>query len=835
MDDGETPPSGSGSEEPIDMVSLSAWRMLSRTGACLVVAILVAGVARGQPPASPDASLGSPPANEAVADAAPSKTPATSQVADLGKVDDLLKLDIDQLSNVRVGSTTPATNPSAPSSLLSSGKTDFNEATSTGELLKDVPSASARRTSAINLDPRVRGYNSAQLNASANGITQLKTRLDIDSVFSQIDPGVVQDIRVINGPYTSLYGPGFAFLVADLFNPPRYDEPQAHGSTYFTYGSNGQTLYNRDNLWGGGKDWGIYFSYGVRQGNDYQPGGTGPDGRIPSSYQKWDGLLALSFDMDRASRVEFNYLRTEMNNVELPGVVYDLDNSKNDQFSLRYVMQDDRNGPEQAVLQTWWVQTAYHGDALRESKQTSLYYQFFTLPNFSEYPVNTVGKGDTESLGVRALRTFGEADSPQLTLGVDWRRNRQSYAEQDLNAAGQLVFDGNVFGIPQSQMDDVGCLVNLLLPVSDAFSISVGGRVDWSHASFDAADPVVTEFSNPDAWYFSPGFDEPSHALGMAYVTGNLKLSDHYTLNAGTAYATRMPDLAELYTDEPYSPVVRFGNSYLDGNSTLVPEKNWQVDLGITCKEERLTYGARGFYSTIHDYITLAPVFIDPAPPNAIAAPKVLGRDFSYFPDKWRQDIKPGNILNMNADTCQAGYEYVNIDLATLFGGDVFAEVKVLDWLSLYGSMTYVRGTNQTPVVFVAADSWSAPEGTKIPIGHSEALPGIYPFNGMLAVRTFDPQRQRDLWGVELSSRMVYRQDYLATSLSELGTPGFAVFDVHAYYRVQKNVRLTLAVKNLLDRNYVEPGSQVIVSPAGTPVYVPEPGISVLVGLDARF
>jgi hypothetical protein len=91
-----------------------------------------------------------------------------------------------------------------------------------------------------------------------------------------IDPGVVQDITVIDGPYTSLYGPGFAFMAADLLSAPRFDVPQTRLSTNFVYGSNAQALYNRDNVLTGGKDWGACISYGLRDGNDYRTGG--PDG-----------------------------------------------------------------------------------------------------------------------------------------------------------------------------------------------------------------------------------------------------------------------------------------------------------------------------------------------------------------------------------------------------------------------------------------------------------------------------------------------------------------------------------------------------------------------------
>ena len=222
---------------------------------------------------------------------------------------------------------------------------------------------------------RVRGYNSSQLNANANGMTQRRTIQDIDSLMSQIDPGVIQDISVIDGPYTSLYGPGFAFITADLFTPQRYDRPELHSSTFFNYGSNGQILYGRENVFGGGKDWGVYASYGVRSGNDYLAGGAS-NFAVPSAFEKWDGMLSISLDVNSFSRIEFDMLHTEMNGVEMPGIVYDLDNSVNSQYNLRYIIQEDRDGPRQLVLQSWHQDTLFFGDASRASKQESFYQDF---------------------------------------------------------------------------------------------------------------------------------------------------------------------------------------------------------------------------------------------------------------------------------------------------------------------------------------------------------------------------------------------------------------------------------------------------------------------------
>ena len=79
------------------------------------------------------------------------------------------------------------------------------------------------------------------------------------------------------------------------------------------------------------------------------------------------------------------------------------------------------------------------------------------------------------------------------------------------------------------------------------------------------------------------------------------------------------------------------------------------------------------------------------------------------------------------------------------------------------------------------------PSGQVVPLGGSEGLPGMYPLNGVLGIRFRDPAEDR--WFVEFGSRMVHRQTFVATSLSEIPTPGFTVFNLRGYYRVNKNLR----------------------------------------------
>jgi iron complex outermembrane receptor protein len=750
--------------------------------------------------------------------------PAEKSAAGSTKIGDLLNLDIEQLSKVPVAAGNRETNLTAPSNRLDAATVGGGEASTLGELLTQSPSVSAVHLSALNLDPRVRGYHAGQINASANGMTQLKTRVDLDSLFSQIDPGVVDRITIVDGPYSSLYGPGFAFLDAELLPTPQFTRPETHFSTSFCYGTNSQSLYTRENILSGASNWGLTLSYGLRAANDYTPGGGLPN--VPSSYQKWDGLMALSYKLDQVSRVEFNYLRTEMNGLELPGVAYDIDNSTNNQFNVRYVIQEDPQGPQQLVLQSWWNQTYYNGNALNTGKQLTYFQPFFAdvAPDMS--PANTVGRGSLRSLGCRALRTFGGIDEVQWTVGSDWRRYEQRYEERNLSTTGELLW-GDVFGIPKCRQDDVGVLSDVMVPFSDRLSANIGGRVDYVTSGLNANDPIITQWVDPDYDYYYPGFNEPNYTLGMAYVTGKYKLSEEYSVRTGAGFAMRAPNLTELYADQPYVPIARFGNSAIDGLSILKPESDLQFDLGLSRKTKDLSWSVRGFYSFIWNYIAPVPDYVDPSIPGA--GTHVLGRNFQYFPVDHRTDY---GLPCENADENMAGYQYWNLDLATLFGADLSVEKPINERLAVFGTMAYVRGTNHSPMAYYDVDA-QAVHGEIIRYGGTDGLPGIYPLTGTVGVRLLAPAEDR--WMLEFSSRMAAHQTHVARVLAETPNPGFAVFDLRGYYRLTPRVRLTMSIQNLFNTAYSEPGSLAIRDYGGSVTYVEETGFNAVFGFDARF
>lgn len=746
---------------------------------------------------------------------------------------DLLDLDLEDISRLNVrpsaeagtgASASPAAarvTPTASGSVLSATESAASAGGGLGELLNQAPSVNVHRTTAITLDPRIRGFNSSQLNASTTGMTQLKTRIDIDSLFSQIAPGIVDNVTVIDGPYSSLYGPGFAFLVADLLPAPRFvDGPQAHGAASFSNNSNGRQIATRENVWGGGPDWGVRLSWGLRSGGEYLPGHDSNDFRVPASYRQQDVFFSAGVDLTAHSRLEFQYIHQNLDNVELPGVTYDLRFSNTEQFNVRFVLQEDPKGPENAVLQFWNQRTGYAGDSSRPSKHQTFYDTLIVQP-FPELNGGiTRTMGFSDSTGVRGLLTFGQKDAAQLTLGADYRRQQMSYQERDFLPDGTLDFQGTVFGIPRSSLEDAGLFIHFVDPITPKLNLTVGARYDHTKAALDANDPVDAQTVPPPNGTFRAGFDEPTGDLGMGYAALEYKAFDWLKLSGGVAFAMRPANLTELYSMEPFSPIVRFGNSFADGFSDLRPERDLQFDLGVNTKWDRVTLGGRAFYSTIYDYILpVASNFSNAVPAGTPNVPTNLNRNVAPF------GIDPNNPAFIpNADTASLNYRYTNLAFATLYGGEAFGEVKVLPWLAVNGTLAYVKGVNSRPV------RYDTNTLTVIPIPGSDRLPNIYPLNSTIGIRIFEPRKST--WSVEFLTRMVAGQRSVAVDLAELPTPGFTVFGLTGNYHVGEHLRLFTSIDNLFDRSYFEHSSLAIATPTGAISFVREPGFSWVVGFE---
>jgi len=447
--------------------------------------------------------------------------------------------------------------------------------TDIGQLLGKSTSSigiATEKRSPIVTDVRVRGTQVGQLLAS--GSYWFPVRSDLDTLLSKIDSSIIQDVIVIKGPYASRYGPGYSFIDFELKHTPRYDNGiEVHGSSSINYATNGEQWNGRQTFWGGDEDYGFRVGYGLRSGVDYE---TGDGVKLPSSYKSGDLDFAFGFDIDDDHSVEFQYLRLDQSDVQLPNQINVIDFLATDSYELTYTERD--GVADLLVFESWFNLTRLQGDSQDSGKRAQ-------IPELDQENFINFIEGWNSSAGFNLALTWDMDGGQILTLGTDFR-----YLMQELNEFSDAdFFFGNPllsnFQLPSSYQSDAGIFIEHVNPVTDRLTIRSGGRFDWVNSDAETDADGALLFGLPSLEEFIGGaansFDQ-SFELGQGFITTEYRACDHITLTSGLGFGMRAPTMAEMYSNGTFSVVMpQFALTAPFGNPLLKPEKRYQVDLGM--------------------------------------------------------------------------------------------------------------------------------------------------------------------------------------------------------------------------------------------------------------
>ncbi len=673
---------------------------------------------------------------------------------------------------------------------------------------------------AIVNDPRVRGLRAGQYLTEGDGGLFPQARLDLDTAVSKFDPGSVRDVVVVKGPYSALYGPGLSFLDVATLDSPRYDRFEVHGRSGGGYQTNGRRWDALQSVSVGDRDWGFRGTYNILQGNDYRSGdGT----RVAASYLSNNVNFALGYNLTDKSSLEFKGLRVVQNNLEFPGLYFDIRQSDTEAYNLRYRL-DDQGLFDRYTFDVWFNNTTATGDTQGGAKQAfvqrllAVSFNPSLVPAFGvtpQTPFTAPIDGPTANLfrdfsttrfastaiGYRSAMSWGPKDDPYLTAGTDLRVVGQGLVENiafqqlqgtNLNTGlpvtpgAQPLFTQNQ-EVPQSNQVNPGLFLQGMDPLTDRLKVRYGGRVDYVRSSSNPRDitgnidlfgaPASPGFPGParfalDPIVYSVNPSDPQLSRQYWLLAGfgqtEYKLDDNWTARASFGYAERPPTLTELYAAGPFVGVLQQGTSRLIGDPNLSPEKMTSLDLGLTANYQYFQFGVTGFYSWIHDYITYD------ANKTGLGLTQVV---------------------------------FTNTDLATLAGAEAFSQADLTAWLTGFGTLSYVQGIDQTardhrrPANF--ASSRRDDPLTLTRKSDTEPLPQIPPLESRVGFRIHAPTTS-PRWQVEFSARMVAGQNNVASSLGEFATPGFTVFNVRGFWRLTDNLLVSAGVDNIGDKNYRE-------------------------------
>src|SRR5262249_23855685 len=185
------------------------------------------------------------------------------------------------------------------------------------------------------------------------------------------------------------------------------------------------------------------------------------------------------------------------------------------------------------------------------------------------------------------------------------------------------------------------------------------------------------------------------------------KIDDHWSVQFGYGNAEVPPSLTQLYSTGEFVAILQQGLNRLIGDPHLRAENVNQFDLGFRARYENFRMGVNGFYAWINNYIT------------------------------FDQNKGSGQINQV---------VFTNTDLATLAGGEAFVEADVCCWLTPFGTVSFVRGTDLTHID-ARRDPTLVSSRRQF---DTEPLPGIPLLEFRAGLRFHDPAKARR-WSIEFS------------------------------------------------------------------------------------
>ncbi|MFO0812300.1 MAG: TonB-dependent receptor [Gemmatales bacterium] len=711
----------------------------------------------------------------------------------------------------------PGTNAVSGSSESGSNKAS----TDVGDFLAKSEEAlgfEVQRRSPIISDPSIRGYRAGQITTYLDGGWAYPARIDLDTIVSKIDSANIRDVVVIKGPYSVRYGSGFSFLDIATNAPPRYDCAfENHGQIISGFKSNGQQLRERGDFFGGNSDFGYRLGYTLGVGNDYTvpqdiigppPFNTNFGNLVPASYNSQSIDYAFGFDLSENSTLSLYGMNLVQRNVELPGFPFDFRRLQSDNFTVRHELRN-QTWFDKLTTDAWYNYTQFTGD---NGIQANPNYNpgpgsegggspIIPLPGYSKRgwtynPLTTREFGDegffpglaiavsgqTMTTGVRQMMSWGNTKDIEFMVGWDLRYLSQRNDEYDFftanTGAGGLGFTN--YPVPRSHNLARGIFSDTTMNVSDRFVVKMGGRLDVVNTDIDSFDQGLTENQIRQA-LDNQAFNR-EFVLWNGYISSEYKLSKELSVLSGLGTGQRPGTLTELYGISPYSAQFQRSLHFFRGNPGLAPEQLFQADAGFRTDGEWFRAGVTGYVSWVRNYITVQPDY-NSLPPEVY---QLTGQD---------PPPAPGTIRD------SMGFTFVNTNLAFLTGFEAYTEINVLPWLTGYALSSYVQGTDLTRGDRVTPEQIAGGLFPSVP--DNEPLPGIVPLDNRVGIRIHETSDQ-PRWTVDLGARIVVSQNRVATSLGEIPTPGFTVYNVRGNWRINDTWAISGGIENVFDRFYRE-------------------------------
>ena len=467
--------------------------------------------------------------------------------------------------------------PSSPLTIVTNPKDPRQPvpASDGGDYLKTIPGFALIRNGGTNGDPVLRGMFGSRLNILTNGGMMLGAcpgRMDAPT--SYISPETYDQLTVIKGPQTVLWGPG-ASAGTILFDrePEHFGELGTRVNASVLAGSNGRFDKTIDAAAGGPLGY-VRVIGNTAHSDDYKDGNGDT---VPSRYDKWNGDIALGWTPDADTLLE---LTAGKGDGEARSAGRGMDGSQYKRESLGLRFEKSNIGE---VLDKVEAQVYYnYADHVMDN------YTLRTPSGTGMMAGPMASNVDRRTLGARIKATWRWADY-QLISGIDAQTNEH---RKRMGMGIDTYKDQN--WSKDADFHNYGAFGELTWYAAERDRVITGARLDRASAKDFRARIGSGMMSKPN-----PTLDKTrADTLPSGFVRYEHDLADSpTTVYAGLGHAQRFPDYWELFS--PSSGPAGSVNAF----DAIKPEKTTQLDMGLQYKTERLETWASVYAGEIRDYI----------------------------------------------------------------------------------------------------------------------------------------------------------------------------------------------------------------------------------------
>ncbi len=511
---------------------------------------------------------------------------------------------------------------------------------STLDLFDQVPGATVNRTGGIGGTVFLRGLNTNDMRVPVF-IDGDRFRGRNTLQFMLISPTEIEQMEVVRGPASSLYGSDglgglINFVTKRAHGDLDHDFQVTGGEASVTYRNNGNGVQSDVAMEasGSGFDLRAYVT-GRRSGNYDTPAGTVPN----SDYRSGGGGVVLGYMPDAKQRFEVSARVTTVD-AGIAGSV------------PPYPTSIGRYAP----LQVAEGRLAYAGEfdhSVVSKLDASLYIDDFNTHISTVNQANPARITDTIShvIGPVAIGGHVAATVPwgptENVFGMDFMNEIRPGAQSrsEVTTPSGTTRTGYAPSGPNTYQTNIGAFANTTWKATRDLTVTAGGRFDWFHSDVD-----LSALPSPN---LLPAFQAAQNAYDTA-TTGSLGLSyratDVLELLGSVGTSFRMPWTSELFTSG-YT-----GTSYTVPNPSLKPERGTTLEAGPRLHFDNATVGLTAFNSDYRNFI------------------QTVNTTYMGLPATERENVGKARIQGVEADW----------------------RWQVTPRINVYGNASYLRGTDRT-------------------------------------------------------------------------------------------------------------------------------------------